>query len=101
MSVVLIVVVVLLVVSFVIPVAVARARGYRLGGRIVVRCRQGHLFTTVWAPGVSLKSVRLGWWRYQRCPVGRHWSLVSPVRESDLSEEQLHAAREVSDIALP
>jgi len=27
-------------------------RGYPIGGRLVVRCRQGHLFTTLWIPGV-------------------------------------------------
>ncbi len=39
---------------------VARRRGYPLGGNAVVRCRQGHLFTTIWIPGASLKAVRLG-----------------------------------------
>ena len=33
-----------------------KARGYPLGGRIVVRCREGHLFTTLWIPGASVKS---------------------------------------------
>ena len=51
------------------PWWLARA-GYRFGTRTVVRCRQGHLFTTVWIPGASLKSLRLGWWRWQYCPVG-------------------------------
>jgi hypothetical protein len=38
---------------------IARRLGYRLGGDVVVRCRQGHLFTTLWIPGVKLKAVDL------------------------------------------
>lgn len=30
-------------------------RGYGVGGNVVVRCRAGHLFTTIWLPAVSLK----------------------------------------------
>jgi hypothetical protein len=80
---------------------VARRLGYRIGGNVVVRCRRGHLFTTLWIPGVSLKSIRLGWWRVQRCPVGRHWSIVAPVRQADLSEEQRESAHAVRDVRLP
>jgi hypothetical protein len=76
-------------------------RGYRLGGNVVVRCRNGHLFTTIWVPGVSVKSVRLGWWRLQRCPVGRHWSIVTPVRQADLSEPDRANARKRKDVRLP
>ena len=78
-----------------------RLRGLPMGGKLIVRCRQGHLFTTFWFPGVSVKSLRLGWWRYQRCPVGKHWSLVTPVRESELSDEERQVARSRSDIPLP
>jgi hypothetical protein len=81
--------------------ATVRARSGRLGGRVVVRCRQGHLFSTLWIPGASLKSVRLGPWRIQRCPVGRHWSVVTPVRESSLSSSELDAARATRDARLP
>ena len=73
---------------YVLGTILARLRGYRFGRNVVVRCREGHLFTTIWIPGASLKSVRLGWWRLQRCPVGDHWSLVSPVKEDDLSEDE-------------
>lgn len=76
-------------------------RGYGVGGNVVVRCRRGHLFTTIWIPVASVKSVRLGWWRVQRCPVGRHWSIVAPVRRSALSEQELRTAREHRDIRLP
>ena len=60
-------------------VAVLRRRGQGFGGRVAVRCRDGHVFTTLWIPGASVTSLRLGPWRYQRCPVGQHWSLVTPV----------------------
>ncbi len=82
------------------PVAM-RLRGYRVGGNLVVRCREGHLFTTIWVPGASLKSIRLGWWRFQRCPVGKHWSIVTPVKESDLTEEEKRIAGENKDVRIP
>src|SRR6266700_752256 len=77
-----------------------KLRGYPVGGKLIVRCRQGHLFTTFWFPGVSFKALRLGWWRYQRCPVGGHWALISPVRASELSEAEREEARSRSDIPL-
>ena len=81
--------------------AALRRRGYPGAGNVVVRCRQGHLFTTLWVPGVSLKSVRLGPWRVQRCPVGTHWSVVAPVRKSDLSAEELRVSAARRDIRIP
>ena len=80
---------------------IARRLGYNLGGVVVVRCRQGHLFTTIWVPGASLKSIRLGWGRLQRCPVGHHWSLVTPVREADLSEQERSVAHAHHDLRIP
>ena len=76
-------------------------RGYGVGGNVIVRCRRGHLFTTLWLPGISVKAIRLGWWRLERCPVGRHWSLVTPVRRSDLTEDERRTAEETRDIRLP
>ncbi|MEU7869966.1 hypothetical protein [Dactylosporangium sp. NPDC049140] len=46
------------------------------GAEVPVRCRDGHVFTTDWVPGVSFKAVRLGATRFQYCPVGRHWTFV-------------------------
>lgn len=81
---------------------VARRRGYSgMGGNTVVRCREGHMFTTIWIPGVSIKSLRLGWWRLQYCPVGKHWSIVVPVKVTDLSDEEREAAAQERDIRLP
>jgi hypothetical protein len=85
----------------VIGTLMARALGYGVGGNTLVRCRRGHLFTTIWIPGVSFKSLRLGWWRIQRCPVGRHWSIVAPVKEAALSEAEVEAAHAVKDIRIP
>ncbi len=87
--------------GYVIGTIVARRRGYNIGGATVVRCRQGHLFTTVWIPCASLKAIRLGWYRVQRCPIGHHWSLVHPVRNADLTEDELRFAGEHHDLRLP
>jgi len=81
--------------------AVARRRGYPLGGRVIVRCSRGHLFTTIWIPGASLKSIRLGWWRFQRCPVGNHWALVAPVNPARLTEAEQQAAHATEDARIP
>ena len=76
-------------------------RGYPLGGRVVIRCREGHVFTTLWFPGVSFKALRLLWWRAQRCPVGRHWTIVTPVRASELSARERRVASRRRDIPVP
>lgn len=80
---------------------VMKLRGYPMGGKLIVRCRRGHLFTTFWFAGVSFKALRLGWWRYQRCPVGGHWSLVTPMRPAELTEAERNEARSRSDVPLP
>jgi hypothetical protein len=85
----------------VVGTVVARRLGYPLGGNVVVRCRQGHLFTTIWIPGASFKAVRLGPARVQRCPVGPHWSLVTPVKTADLSDDERDTAAARRDIRIP
>jgi hypothetical protein len=80
---------------------VAVRAGYRLGRNAVVRCRQGHLFTTIWIPGASVKAIRLGLWRIQWCPVGRHVDLVRLVKESDLSEPERELAASRHDALVP
>ena len=90
-----------LIALYAVATIVARRLGYAIGANTLVRCRDGHLFTTIWIPGVSVKSLRLGWWRVQRCPVGRHWSVVAPVRAADLTEDELQAARTARDLRLP
>lgn len=91
----------LLVASFVAEPLAMWLRGYPIGGRLVVRCRQGHLFTTLWIPGVSIKSARFLWWRVQRCPVGRHWTVVTPVKPSELSIRERRIASRHRDLPLP
>ncbi len=79
-------------VLFAVQNALMRRRGYTIPGRSAVRCSAGHLFTTTWVEGGSLKAVRLGpSTRYQRCPVGHHWAIVHPVKDEDLSEEERRA----------
>lgn len=80
---------------------VLASRGYGVGGNVVVRCRRGHLFTTIWIPGGSLKAIRLGWVRIQRCPVGGHWDLVTPTRLSELTDEERQSAAEYHDLRIP
>jgi len=56
-----------------------------LGGKIEVRCSKGHTFKTTWSPLGSFTSIRLSGARFQRCPVGNHWTFVRPVNNSDLT----------------
>ena len=88
-------------VLLVVGTVMARRLGYKVGWRTIVRCRQGHLFTTIWIPGLSVKAVRLGWFRLQRCPVGPHLSLVSPVREADLTPMERALAERTRDVQIP
>jgi hypothetical protein len=76
-------------------------RAHRLGGNVIVRCRQDHLFTTIWIPAVSVKALRLGWWRGQHCPVGGHWTIVTPVDAATLSDDERIAASQCRDIRIP
>jgi hypothetical protein len=80
---------------------IARRLGYNLGVNTIVRCRQGHLFTTVWIPGIKLKELDLVVARVQHCPVGKHWSLVVPVRVQDLTEAERQFALDHHDIRIP
>ena len=85
----------------VLAAVLARRAGYAIGLNTPVRCNSGHLFTTVWIPGVSVKALRLGWWRVQWCPVGRHWTVVRPVKDADLSESELRLAQDHRDLRIP
>src|ERR1700749_4846386 len=79
----------------------ASRQGYSFGKNTVVRCRQQHLFTTVWIPGASVKSLRLGFWRLQWCPVGRHVDIVRPVKGADLTEADRAFAAAHHDVLVP
>lgn len=78
-----------------------RLAGYKFGRNMVVRCQKGHLYTTIWIPGVKLKGLEFGFARYQRCPVGNHWGLALPVKEDQLSEEERQEAASHKDIRVP
>jgi hypothetical protein len=80
---------------------IGRLLGYGFGLHTIVRCRSGHLFSTIWIPGVKLKALDLGVARIQRCPVGDHWTLVTPVRGADLSARQRRKALARRDVRLP
>ena len=80
---------------------IGRRLGYNLGTNTIVRCRQGHVFTTIWIPGIKLKEIDLVVARIQRCPVGHHWSLVVPVRPATLSAEDREFAQAHHDVKIP
>lgn len=82
--------------------AAGQKRGYSgMGGDTIVRCSQGHLFTTTWIVGSSVKAVRLGSKRYQRCPVCKKWRIVVPVRDDELTDEDRRLAAVHHDTKLP
>jgi hypothetical protein len=66
-----------------------------------VRCRSGHLFTTIWMPFGSLKAVRLGRRRIQRCPIGHHWTTVVRIDARSATASELEAAAAVHDVHIP
>ncbi|MFF4727367.1 hypothetical protein ACFY3M_18830 [Streptomyces mirabilis] len=60
----------------------------------IVQCSAGHFYMATWIPFVGIKSLRLTpSTRYARCPVGKHWAVVSRPDPSTLTEEQLTAAQ--------
>ncbi len=79
----------------------ARRRGLQRGATRIARCSAGHLFTSTVIPGVSLRALRLGAQRYQRCPVGDHMALVRWVDPITLTPEQRAAAEAVRDSRIP
>jgi hypothetical protein len=82
--------------------AAGQKRGYSgMGGDTIVRCSRGHLFTTLWIPGSSVKAVRLGFKRYQRCPVCKKWRIVVPVADDELTDEDRQVAAAHRDTKLP
>jgi hypothetical protein len=71
---------VLLVVLLAGVAVLARRLAAGLRDQVLVRCRDGHLFNTTWIPYATVSVVRRREEvRYQYCPVGRHWSLITPV----------------------
>lgn len=102
-----VVVALLVAAGVVVVVAVVGAQagqqhGYSgMGGQTIVRCSRGHLFTTLWIVGSSVKAVRLGFKRYQRCPVCEKWRIVVPVPDSELTDDDRRDAAQHRDSSLP
>jgi hypothetical protein len=90
-----------IVAGYLVGTVIAIRQGYTFGRNVTVRCRRGHLFTTVWIPGASVKSLRLGYWRVQWCPVGRHVDVVRLVKDADLTEGERALAAAHHDIPVP
>lgn len=94
-------VILLVMVPAVIALAVwllvsARAAEGR-GTRVVVRCLGGHVFTTMWPPASRRNPFQAGVVRWRYCPVGEHWTMVTPVRPEDLSPAEWQMARRFHD----
>jgi len=89
------------VVGYVAGTVIATRQGYSFGKNTMVRCHRGHLFATVWIPGATVKALKLGFWRLQWCPVGRHVDLVHPVRDADLTDAERTFALAHHDSPLP
>jgi hypothetical protein len=87
--------------AYVAGTVILTRQGYSFGRNTVVRCRREHLFTTVWIPGASVKSLRFGFWRVQWCPVGRHVDLVHPVKGGTLTAAGRSFAMSHHDVPLP
>jgi hypothetical protein len=87
--------------AYAIATGVALRRGYKFGRNVPVRCLSGHVFSTVWIPGASVKALRLGPWRAQWCPVGRHFTLVTLLKDADLTEEDRSFAAAHHDVLVP
>jgi len=93
---------IVVVVALIAATLAARRRGFNVGSTYtVVRCPEGHLFTTIWIPGVSLKALRFGPFRLQHCPVGNHLTFVTPVRDSDLTGRERRIAELHHDAWIP
>jgi hypothetical protein len=76
-----------------------RRNDYTLGPDTVVRCASGHVFMTTWIPLVSVKALRLGAVRIQRCPLCGHAAAVMPVADSELTPAlRAEAARHRDDL---
>jgi hypothetical protein len=67
----------------------------------IMRCSRGGLFETIWIPMVSLKAIRLGRRRLQRCPVHHRWELVSRVDPATLTDNERAEAARYPAVRLP
>jgi hypothetical protein len=96
-----VIVVVAVLVAWMVVVVRRTGGGNGAAGRVVVRCRDGHVFTTIWVPLASFKAIRLGPLRFQYCPVGGHWTFVVPVPPSELTSLERRMAQRYDDGPVP
>jgi hypothetical protein len=59
------------------------------------------LFTTIWIPLASLKALRLGRRRFQHCPAGHHWTMVTQLDQTSAGPADLETAAALHDIRIP
>jgi hypothetical protein len=69
--------------------------------RTIVRCSGGALYSTIWVPLGSLKAIRLGGTRIQRCPVHHKWERTWKVDPSTLTPDERAAAAQIRDVGIP
>lgn len=69
--------------------------------RSIVRCSEGHLFSTIWIPLISFKSIRMGPDRWQKCPICRKFRRVTRVDQESLSDAEREKANSVLDSRIP
>lgn len=60
-------------------------------GRRILRCSDGHLFTSSEGSRLFL-SMHFGPKRLMRCPVDRKWRMMENVNSKDLTESELQEA---------
>jgi hypothetical protein len=92
---------VLVVGAFAGFITVMKKRGFKFGRDVIVQCGAGHYYTTIWVPGVSLKAVRWGAIRFQRCPVGKHWASARLVNPKEVTPEISEIAAQHHDVRIP
>jgi len=85
----------------IVPILYLTNQGKSRGKDGVVRCSRGHLYMTIWIPGVSFKGARWINNRYQRCPVGKHWAWTERVAKAELTPEVISEAKKFHDIRIP
>jgi len=85
----------------IVPVLYFTNKGKARGRDVAVRCSAGHLYTSIWIPGVSFKGARWINSRYQRCPVGKHWAWTERVAKAELTPEVISEAQKFHDIRIP
>ena len=63
----------------------------------IVRCSQGHLYTTNWVWWGSFKAIRLGARRIQKCPVCGRMRMTDQVDDADLTAQERLGAESTRD----